>query len=141
MTIKIAESDEEILACYPALAQLRPHIEEHELLDRVRDQEKENYRLAFDRDESQVLVVAGFRIADSLAWGRFLYVDDLVTCGMQRSLGYGQAMMDWLLEQATEAKCDSFHLDSGVKRHAAHRFYLRNRMLISSHHFSLNLRK
>jgi hypothetical protein len=31
-------------------------------------------------------------------------------------------------------------LDSGVHRHDAHRFYLRERMLISAHHFTKPLR-
>jgi len=31
------------------------------------------------------------------------------------------------------------HLDSGVQRFSAHRFYLSKRMEISSHHFSLKL--
>ena len=30
-------------------------------------------------------------------------------------------------------------LDSGVQRHDAHRFYLRERMAITSHHFAKNL--
>jgi hypothetical protein len=30
-------------------------------------------------------------------------------------------------------------LDSGVQRHDAHRFYLRERMHISSHHFTKRL--
>jgi hypothetical protein len=32
------------------------------------------------------------------------------------------------------------HLDSGVRRFDAHRFYLNKRMNISSHHFSMVLR-
>jgi hypothetical protein len=32
-------------------------------------------------------------------------------------------------------------LDSGVQRFGAHRFYLRRRMDITSHHFALDLRQ
>jgi hypothetical protein len=32
------------------------------------------------------------------------------------------------------------HLDSGVQRFAAHRFYLARRMDITCHHFALKLR-
>lgn len=139
MAIKIAETDAEILACYPVIAQLRPHIEPQELVDRVRDQAKQGYRIAYIARAENVVTVAGYHVSNSLAWGKFLFVDDLVTAGLERSRGDGQKMVDWLLEQAHEAKCDSFHLDCGVQRHAAHRFYLRNRMSITSHHFSLNL--
>ncbi len=139
MTIEIATTDEEIHACYPIIAQLRPHIEPHELVDRVRDQERAGYQLIFIREEDQVVAIAGYRISLSLAWGRFLYVDDLVTAGLERSHGYGQQLMDWMLDKARQAKCDSFHLDSGVQRHAAHRFYFRNQLSITSHHFSMEL--
>jgi hypothetical protein len=45
-----------------------------------------------------------------------------------------------LLARARAEGCAEFHLDSGVEKFGAHRFYLRNRMNISSHHFSLKLR-
>ncbi len=139
MEIREAKTNQEILACYPIVAQLRSHVEEHEFLERVHDQQKAGYELAFVSNNGQVVTVAGYRISNSLAWGKFLYVEDLVTAGLERSNGHGQALVDWLLARAREQKCDSFHLDSGVQRHAAHRFYVRNRMAISSHHFSLLL--
>ena len=46
--------------------------------------------------------VAGFRILHSLAWGRFCYVDDLVTDEQSRSEGLGAELMDWLLAFARE---------------------------------------
>jgi hypothetical protein len=48
-------------------------------------------------------------------------------------------MLDWLIERARGEGCQSFELDSGVQRFDAHRFYLSNRMIISSHHFRLKL--
>jgi hypothetical protein len=41
--------------------------------------------------------------------------------------------------EARAAGCIKLELDSGVQRFAAHRFYLTKRMIISSHHFSLEL--
>lgn len=139
MAIQKAKTDGEVLACYPVVAQLRSHVEEHEFLERVRDQQQAGYELVFIEEEGRVVAVAGYRISNSLAWGKFLYVDDLVTAGLERSTGHGQSLIDWLLATAVDRKCDSFHLDSGVQRHAAHRFYLRNRMSISSHHFSMQV--
>jgi len=83
--------------------------------------------------------VAGFRMSESLFAGRFCYVDDLVTDGSGRSLGYGGALFDWLVAEARAEGCGKLELDSGVQRFAAHRFYLTKRMIISSHHFSLEL--
>jgi GNAT superfamily N-acetyltransferase len=73
-----------------------------------------------------------------LAWGRALYVDDLVTLESERSQGHGDALLDWLTEEARRRQCVVLHLDSGTHRHGAHRFYLRKRMHISSYHFSLD---
>ncbi len=75
----------------------------------------------------------------SLHAGRFLYVDDLVTQEGDRSAGYGGFLFDWLVGQAREHDCERLELDSGVRRFNAHRFYLRKRMDISSHHFTLKL--
>jgi GNAT superfamily N-acetyltransferase len=74
-----------------------------------------------------------------LAWGKFLYVDDLVAKSDDRSKGFGGALFDWLIEYARKEGCDQFHLDSGVQRFAAHRFYLTKRMIIEAHHFGLKL--
>ncbi len=46
-------------------------------------------------------------------------------------------MIAWLQLHARELGCELLHLDSGVQRHAAHRFDLRERFDIASHHFSL----
>jgi hypothetical protein len=48
-------------------------------------------------------------------------------------------LLDWMIERAREENCKSLELDSGVQRFDAHRFYLTNRMVISSHHFRLVL--
>ena len=137
--IILATEDEEILACYAVMAELRPHVQPDEFLPRVRRQfEHANYHLACLID-GEVKAVAGFRISECLAWGKFLYVDDLVSKSGDRSKGYGGALFDWLVEYAKAEGCDQFHLDSGVHRFAAHRFYLLKRMIIDCHHFSLKL--
>ncbi len=84
--------------------------------------------------------MAGFRLGEILAWGRFLYVDDLVTDSDERSKGYGEKLMTWLLQYARSQGCEELHLDSGVQRFGSHRFYLGLRMKISSHHFAIDLR-
>ena len=135
-----AQSDEDIRRCFPVMAELRPHLVEGEFVERVRRQQAESgYRLACLEDGGAVQAVAGFRIAEFLAWGRILYVDDLVTTAHTRSRGHGQKLFDWLLTHARENGCAEFHLDSGVQRFGAHRFYLRNRQEIRAHHFSIPL--
>ena len=140
-SIALAETDSEILRCYPVLLQLRPHLKEKEFLPRVRAMRKESYRLAFLTDhENTVRSVAGYRTLNLLFSGKTLYVDDLVTDSAVRSHGYGDHLIDWLVARARAENFDEFSLDSGTQRVDAHRFYLRKRMKISCFHFSLPLK-
>ena len=117
------------------MKELRTHLRESELVETVRRFEKIGFRLAFVSFGRDVKSVAGFRITENLDNGRFMYVDDIVTNSDERSKGYGQQLFDWLQEYAAREGCAALTLDSGVQRFDAHRFYLRNRMRISSHHF------
>jgi GNAT superfamily N-acetyltransferase len=102
-------------------------------------QRPEGYRLvaAFDQ-EDQAVAVAGFRTCHSLAWGHYLYVDDVSTRPASRRHGHARALLDWLLDEAKRLNCDQLHLDSGVEldRADAHRLYLNAGMVISAHHFA-----
>lgn len=139
MLIQLAKSDAQILSCFPTLSQLRPHLEQKDFLAQVHRQQQECYQLVFVDIGSHVVAVAGFRISECLAYGHFLYVDDLVVDETVRSQKYGQRLFDWLIEYAKLHNCEQLHLDSGVQRFDAHRFYLQQRMKIASHHFLLDL--
>ena len=140
MRVKTAATDSEILQCYSVMQQLRPHISRGEFVARVREQMKSGYQLIYADACKDICAVAGFRLSLNLAWGKFLYVDDLVTDETRRSKGAGQILVNWLIDHAKENGCDELHLDSGVQRHGAHKFYLRLGMIISSHHFALKLK-
>ena len=135
MSIRVATTDSEIAACYPVMRELRPHVAENQFLTRVRSQERAGYRLAYVQESIGVVAVAGFRVGENLAWGRFLYVDDLVTLPVHRSKGYGAKLLYWLKEHATKEGCEQMHLDSGIQRKEAHRFYEREGMTMASLHF------
>ncbi|PYS77934.1 MAG: GNAT family N-acetyltransferase [Acidobacteria bacterium] len=138
--IILAQEDHEIQSCYPVMAELRPHVQAEEFLARVRRQsESAGYKLAFLTD-GEAKAVAGFRVVECLAWGKFLYLDDLVAKSSDRSKGYGGELFDWLVESARAEGCEEFHLNSRVQRFDAHRFYLNKRMFIECHHFALKLR-
>ncbi|MEH2237240.1 GNAT family N-acetyltransferase [Nostoc sp.] len=139
MSIQLAESDFQILGCFPVISQLGRHLEQAKFVEQVLYQMKEGYKLAFMEVEEQAVAVAGFRISTCLASGKFLYIDDLVVDELKRSQGYGQQLFQWLIEYAKNHQCEHLSLDSGVQRFAAHRFYLMQRMSITSHHFSMEL--
>jgi len=138
--IALAETDGDIARCHEVMRFLRPHVQAQSFVERVRRQQSAGYKLAYLEDEGGVRSVAGYRILENLAWGKFLYVDDLVSVESARSAGHGGALFDWLVERARADACDEFHLDSGVQRFGAHRFYLTKRMDITSHHFAFKLR-
>jgi len=103
-------------------------------------QRQEGYRLVgtFEEGEPGAVAVAGFRTGHSLAWGHYLYVDDLSTLPQARRRGYGRGLLDRLVEEGERLGCEQLHLDSGVglDRADAHRLYLNAGLVIASHHFA-----
>ncbi|HEX8369841.1 MAG TPA: GNAT family N-acetyltransferase [Pyrinomonadaceae bacterium] len=137
--IRLAESDAEILDCYAVMAELRPHISAEEFLPRVKTlSEIAGFRLAYLIDED-VKAVAGFRISEWLAGGKYMEIEDLVAKSGERSKGFGGELFDWLVAYAKRENCAQIKLVSHVKRFGAHKFYLEKRMIIEAHYFSLKL--
>ena len=121
--ILVAKTQEEIERCFPVMSQLRPHIQFSEFFHLVQGQMENGYNLVYLKDDQNVLAVTGFRISTNLAWGKFLYVDDLVTDEKNRSKGVGKCLFQWLIKEAKKQGCLELHLDSGIQRKDAHRFY------------------
>lgn len=139
LTIELRNTDDEIAACYDVMVELRPHLSKQQFIEQVGRQREQGYKLVGLSLKGEVVALAGFRLSECLAWGRFLYVDDFVTKEKIRYSGYGKKIFDWLINFARENNCSALHLDSGVQRFDAHRFYLGNGMKISSHHFEISL--
>ena len=140
MDIRVALTEVEIEACFPVFHELRPHLVQNNFVAQVeRQTNNQGYVLVYVASQGHVVVAAGYRVAEFLAWGSVFYVDDLITLAASRKLGYGGKLLDWLMEKAKELSCNQFHLDSGVHRHDAHRLYLSRKLKISSHHFSKEL--
>ena len=137
--INEATTEEQILRCFPVMHELRPHLVDTEFVTRILRQMKESYRLVYATQEKEVVAVAGYRLEEMLNRGPSMYVDDLVSSERVRGQGFGSKLFDWLVKRACEAGCVRFHLDSGVHRFEAHRFYLHKGMDITAHHFSMKL--
>lgn len=137
MQVKIAKTVEELKLISPVLLQLRPQYTEVTLIKQIQSQQANGYRVAYVTDEDRVLCVAGFVMGQKLAWTKHIYVDDLVTNEAHRSTGAGKFLVDWLKQYGLDNGCQQLHLDSGVTRFAAHRFYLREGFNITSHHFAV----
>jgi GNAT superfamily N-acetyltransferase len=141
MLIETARTSAQILSCHPVMRQLRPHLADADAFvsQVLRQIESSTYELAFLSAGGAVRSTAGFRIWENLVDGKHLYIDDLVSDEAERSKGYGEKLFDWVAAYARSNGCKRLTLDSGVQRHGAHRFYLRKRMHIAGHHFSMDL--
>jgi GNAT superfamily N-acetyltransferase len=130
---------------HQAMRELRAaHADERAFVERVdRFLRPTGYRLvaAFTPDRESAVAVAGFRTGESLAWGHYLYVDDLSTAPEARRQGYGGALLGWLIAEARKLGCGQLHLDSGTgqERFDAHRLYYNQGLAIHSHHFARGL--
>jgi len=140
MFVRELSTEREVAQAFTVMRELRPHLDEAGYEQAIAEQRRHGYRLAavYD-DEGRIMAVAGFRIDHKLAWGRHLYVDDLVTAAEYRSKGCGAALLSWLEDEARRNGCEQLHLDSGTARHGAHRFYLRHGLDISSFHFKKSI--
>lgn len=149
VTVEVREitTEEGVRALYPVVRQLRTHFtEEEDFVSAAGRMRTEGYRLAAAyRDGGggdpvgDPVGATGFRVQELLAYGKILYVDDLVTAEDARSGGAGRALLGWLEGEARAEGCVALHLDSGVQRGRAHRFYFREGMSIRNFHFTKDL--
>lgn len=139
--IRHAASDRDIRRCFPVMQALRPHLADAEdLLVRVRQMQAAGYwALIYVEDRGVPVACSGFRIADYLAYGKTLYVDDLICLESHRGKGFAENLMRWLEAHARKEGCAVLHLDSGTHRLPAHRFYHRLKLGITSFHFAKKL--
>ena len=128
--------------CYEAMLELRPALGTRcEFVERVdRSLRPGGYRLlaSFAHGAGAASAAAGFRVGEALAWGRYVYVDDLSTVPSARRQGHAHALIEWLLAEARRLGAGQLHLDSGVgaERFDAHRFYHAHGLSITAHHFA-----
>lgn len=138
--IKIAKTETEIRKCYGVMSQLRPHLSLENFVAQVNRQiENSNFQLVYLEDLDEIKAVGGIRIAEWLARGKSLEIEDLVSQENERSKGFGGELFDWIVEYAKNQNCAEVRLVSHVTRFGAHKFYLNKGMIIDAHFFSLAL--
>jgi GNAT superfamily N-acetyltransferase len=138
VAIEIADlppDDRRLPQTWAVLAELRTHRTAGAMDEIYAAAHPLGYRVTALFAERTCAAVAGWRIGTNMQLGRNLYVEDLVTAEAHRSRGYGGVLLRHLADLARAEGCEVLHLDSGVQRHDAHRFYFREGMRISSHHF------
>jgi GNAT superfamily N-acetyltransferase len=132
-------NDHEIERAFAVFAHLRPHLDGAMFLQRIRTQRTEGFKIVYIERNGAIVAAAGYRVASFLAWGKVLYIDDLITHPECKRLGLGGSLLDWLIEEGRRLECDEVHLDTGYSRHDAHRLYLNKGFKLSCHHMNLQL--
>jgi GNAT superfamily N-acetyltransferase len=138
--VAVAPGDDRLPAVFEVMRELRDHLTHDQLDERYAAGYPDGYRVVGLFDEGECRAAAGYRLMTNFVSGRLLYVDDLVTAERWRSHGYGRRLTDHLAETAAGEGCESIQLDSAVHRRKAHRFYFRERYVITSFHFGRYLK-
>ena len=137
--LKNLKTADEVRSGFRTFTFLRPHLDEETFVTQALRQMEKGYMMTAIIEDDLVVSGAGYRFGEALAWGKFIYIDDLVTHPDARGKGYGGQLLDHVKAMAIENKLDAVHLDSGHTRFDAHRVYLNHGYKITSHHFVLKL--
>lgn len=123
---------------WPVMSQLRPHLNEADYRAMVaRMRQSDGFRVIAALRDGAVVGVAGVRPMELLYCGRILQIDDLVVSDTERSTGVGKALLDHVKAEARALGRNEVHLDSGMLRHDAHRFYDREGFERLGYHFRI----
>lgn len=134
----LAASEADARRCYPLMKQLRPHLaSEDEFAQRWKRQTADGYKLLMLMDGDQPVALGGYRVQENLVYGRFLYVDDLVSDASLRSSGLGSQLMDSLKAETKAQGCEKLVLDTALSNSLGQRFYFRNGLLATAMRFNV----
>ncbi|RQR24059.1 GNAT family N-acetyltransferase [Burkholderia sp. Bp9143] len=130
------DCDQDYTAAFSVMRELRPHLTDAiAFTEQVRRQAEQGYRILAALQGDEVVALAGYRVQENLLYGRFLYVDDLVTTAGVRQHGLGAMLIDALREEARKQRCANLVLDTGLGNSLAQRFYFRQGLLAFGMHF------
>jgi GNAT superfamily N-acetyltransferase len=135
LVVDLPPDDTRLSQAWAVLGELRSHVDAAQMDEVYVRSRVQGYQVTGLFTAEECVAVAGWRMGMNMSLGRNLYVEDLVTAQVHRGQGYGGVLLRHLADRARAEGCAVLHLDSGVQRHDAHRFYFREAMHISSYHF------
>jgi GNAT superfamily N-acetyltransferase len=136
----IDDSSQDYLTCFNVMRELRPHLTDADaFVQQVRRQSQQGYRLLVAWQDGHLMGLAGYRVQENLLYGKFLYVDDLVTVANAQRHGVGGKLIEALRNEATRQSCAHLVLDTALGNALAQRFYFRQGLLSKGLHFSQKL--
>lgn len=136
MQIVELTDEEDILATYPLLNQLYTELTYDQYKSYIQELLPLGYRRIVMKDQDNTLVAsAGILVGVHFRYGKYLYVNDLITDENHRSLGLGTELLDWIEAEGIKLGCNNIRLASNVNRTDAHRFYFRDGFKIHGYYF------
>jgi GNAT superfamily N-acetyltransferase len=141
LMLQPAETVTETTACWPLMQLLRPYLTSAEMfLEQVARQRMFNYRLLVAWKDGEAVALAGWRLQENCAYGRHIYVDDLVTRPDRRGQGLGARLIARLAGDGNRLGCVALVLDTAVNNSDAQRFYARSGLRNRALSFSMKLK-
>lgn len=134
--LRLIDHEQDYYAAFPVMKELRPHLADAaSFIAQVGRQAQQGYRLLAAWQGDRVAGLAGYRLQENLIYGKFLYVDDLITTADTRSDGIGAALIDAVRAEARQQGCAHLVLDTGLGNALGQRFYFRQGLLAAGMHF------
>src|SRR5258708_36943817 len=93
LTIRLLETDADILAAFPLMAALRDRVRQDTFVAEVRRQQRDGYELIGGFDGAELVALAGIRPGPILSGGAHGLVDALVTSRARRGAGHGVVVL------------------------------------------------
>ena len=136
VAVRHADTEQDLRACWPVMHELRPHlVSVDDMLTRMARMRAGSYRVLAVWRSDEVLALAGYRLQENLVYGRFLYIDDLVTRELARGEKWGERLIAETTRIAEEAGCVRLTLDTALSNALAQRFYFRQGLLTGAMRF------
>jgi len=122
--MQIRELDlKELPEAFEVLTQLRTDLSYDAFEDLVYEMRHKEYKMIGVYEGVELVTYCGVFIQTNLEYKRHLFVDDLVTYDTFRSRGYGDAMVEYLINYAKVAMCENIVLAGSIENESTHRFY------------------
>ncbi len=122
--------EDQIAACFPIISQLRPYLTDQAAwVERAEVLRAGGYQILAVWEKNEVIAMAGYRLNDNMIYGRFLYIDDLVTDERKRGSGLGARLLEELQGIGRLADCHYMVLDTAATNTDARRFYQREGLM------------
>ncbi len=130
------DGKEALYATYPLVKQMNPELEEAAFRHIQDEMILEGYQCvgAFDQDNN-LCGMCGFWVTHRFYCGKSIRIENIVVCQSMRNKGIGEALMQWVNDEAKRIECCAVVLDAYVENKRSHDFYLKQDLSIVGLHF------